>query len=82
METGKTLLVFSGLIEAGMSYVVLIEPVLMIVVVMITMHYNLAGHNARLATRGMVSMALVKGIHNQSHTRDNHMSESRSGAFS
>ena len=72
METGKTLLVFSGIIEAGMSYVVLIVSVFMIVVVMGTMHYNLAGHNARLATRGIVSTALAKGIHNHSHTRDNH----------
>ena len=69
METGKTLLVFSGLIEAGMSYIV---SVFMIVVVMGTMHYNLAGHNARLATRGIVSTALARGIHNHSHTRDIH----------
>ena len=48
-----------------MSYVVLIVPVSMIVVV--TVHNNLAAHTARLATKGIVDGHSSKG----STTSDN-----------
>ena len=54
IKTRKALLFLRGLVAELMSDVVLIVPVLMIVVVMVTMHNNLAAHTARLATKGIV----------------------------